>query len=165
MSKGEFSFDVVSRVDMQEVRNAVDQAQKELSNRYDFRGSKSEILFEKDEITLVGDDDFRLDQVRDIFFSKMVKRNVDPRSIDYAKAEPGSGGVLRQKVILKQGIPQDKAKELVKKIKDDKNLKVSAQVQGEEVRISSKSKDDLQKAIQFIKGLELDYATDFVNYR
>ena len=165
MAAKEFSFDVVSRVDMMEVRNAVDQAQRELANRYDFKGSKSEIRFEKDEITLVGDDEFRLDQLKDIFFSKMIKRGIDARQIDYDKIEHGSGISVHQKVILKTGIAQDKAKALIRLIKDDKSLKVNAQIQGEEVRITSKDKDDLQKAIAFIKKQDLDYPVDFVNYR
>ncbi len=160
----DFSFDIVSRVDMQEVRNAIDQATKEIANRYDFKGSKCEILFEKDDITLLADDDFKLNQVKDIVESKLLKRGVDIRQIDYGKAEPATGMSLRQKVLLKTGIAQEKAKPLIKQIKDA-NLKVQAQIQGEEVRVTGKSKDDLQKAIAFVKGLTLDFPVDFVNFR
>ena len=149
---------------MQEVRNAVDQAQKELANRYDFRGSKSEIRFEKDEITLVADDEFRMQQLKDILFSKLIKRGVDAKHIDYGKAEAGTGMTIRQKVEMKEGIPQDQAKSIIKQIKD-KGLKVHAQIQGEELRVSGKDKDELQKAIQFLKGLDLPVPLSFTNYR
>lgn len=164
MASQEFSFDIVSKVDMAEVKNAVNQAQKELENRYDFRGSAAKIEFDDKEISLTADDEFRMDQLKDIVFSKLIKRNVDARSIEYGKMEPGPGISVKQKVTFKQGITQDKAKSLVKVIKD-KGLKVNSQIQGDAVRVSSKSKDDLQKAIQFVKGIELDYPVDFINYR
>lgn len=147
-----------------EVKNAVDQAQRELANRYDFKGSKSEILEEKEGVTLIGDDEFKLGQVRDIVFSKLVKRGIDPRQVDWSKPEHGTGLTMRQKLELKTGIPQDQAKALIKQIRD-KGLKVQAQIQGEEVRVSAKNKDDLQKTIQFVKGLELAFPLNFVNYR
>ncbi|MFN3729805.1 MAG: YajQ family cyclic di-GMP-binding protein [Fimbriimonadaceae bacterium] len=165
MASKEFSFDIVSRVDLQEVKNAVDQAQRELANRYDFKGSKSEIRYEKDDFTLVADDEFKMEQLKDIVFSKLVKRGIDARQIDYGKMEPGAGLSVRMKVILKSGIPQDQAKALVKQIKDQKALKVNAQVQGDEVRVSGKDKDDLQKAIAFVKTLDLPYPVEFTNYR
>lgn len=164
MAASEFSFDIVSRVDQQEVRNAIDQAQKELMNRFDLKGTHSEIIFEKDEITLIGGDEGKLKQVRDIVFSKLVKRGIDPRQIDYTKEEPASGMTVKQKVEFKKGISQDKAKPLIKQIKD-KGIKVQAQIQGDEVRVSGKSKDDLQKAIQFVKTLDLEFAVDFINFR
>ncbi len=164
MAVPDFSFDIVSRADMMEVKNAIDQSQKELANRYDFRGSKSEILHEKDDITLVADDEFRMDQLKDIVFSKMLKRGIDARQIEWGKPEPATGLTIKMKLILKTGIEQDKAKALVKQIRD-KGLKVQPQIQGEEVRVSSKSKDDLQKAITFVKGLDLPYPVDFVNFR
>ena len=164
MAVPDFSFDIVSRADMMEVKNAIDQSQKELANRYDFRGSKSEILHEKDDITLVADDEFRMDQLKDIVFSKMLKRGIDARQIEWGKPEPSTGLTIKMKLILKTGIEQDKAKALVKQIRD-KGLKVQPQIQGEEVRVSSKSKDDLQKAITFVKGLDLPYPVDFVNFR
>lgn len=164
MAAPDFSFDVVSRADLMEVKNAIDQSQKELANRYDFRGGKSEILHEKDDITLIADDEFKMDQLKDIVFSKMLKRGIDARQIEWGKLEPATGLTVKMKLILKQGIEQEKAKALTKQIRD-KGLKVQAQIQGEEVRVSSKSKDDLQKAITFIKSLDLPYPVDFVNFR
>lgn len=160
----DFSFDLVSRADPMEVKNGIDQAQKELANRYDFKGGKSEILHEKDDITLVADDEFKMDQLKDIVISKLLKRGIDMRQIDWGKVEHGTGLTIRQKLLLKTGITQDQSKPLIKQIKD-KGLKVQAQIQGEEVRISAKSKDDLQKCIAFIKSLELSFPVDFVNYR
>jgi len=160
----DFSFDIVSRADMMEVKNAIDQSQKELANRYDFRGSKSEILHEKEDITLIADDEFRMDQLKDIVFSKMLKRGVDSRQIEWGKPEPATGLTIKMKLILKTGIEQEKAKALTKQIRD-KGLKVQAQIQGEEVRVSSKSKDDLQKAMAFVKSLDLPFPVAFVNFR
>lgn len=164
MATVDFSFDIVSRVDMQEVRNAIDQAEREMNNRFDFRGSKCEIQFEKSDITLVADDEFKLQQVKDILESKFIRRGIDIRHIEYGKLEPATGLSVRQKVVLKQGIAQDIAKPLIKQIKDS-GIKVQAQIQGDEIRVSSKSKDDLQKCITFVKGLDLSVPVDFVNYR
>lgn len=165
MAASEFSFDIVSRVDQMEVKNAIDQAQKELHNRYDLKGTKAEIVAEKDDIKVIGDDEFRLDQVKDIVFSKLIKRGIDSRQIEWGKVEPGAGISVHCKLTFKAGIAQDKAKELTKLIRDNKALKVNSQIQGEEVRVSSKSKDDLQKAMAFVKGLPLDYPVNFVNFR
>lgn len=165
MAATEFSFDIVSRADKMEVKNALDQAQRELDNRYDLKGTKCEIVTEKDETTLVADDEFRMDQLKDIVFSKMLKRGIDARQIEWGDLEPGAGISVRSKLKLKVGIPQDKAKALTKQIRDNKGLKVNSQIQGDEVRVSSKDKDELQKTIRFIKGLELDYPVDFVNMR
>lgn len=164
MAAVDFSFDIVSRADLMEVKNAIDQAQKELHNRYDLKGTKCAIEAEKDDITMIADDEFRMDQLKDIVFSKLIKRGIDARQIEYGKLEPGAGISVKCKLTFKQGIAQDKAKALIKQIKD-KGLKVNAQIQGEEVRVSSKSKDDLQKAITFVKGLDLDFPVNFVNYR
>jgi uncharacterized protein YajQ (UPF0234 family) len=164
MATPDFSFDVVSRADQMEVKNAIDQSQKELANRYDFRGSKAEIIHDKEGIVLVADDEFRMEQLKDIVFSKMLKRGIDARQIEWGKPEPATGLTIKMKLILKTGIEQEKAKALTKQIRD-KGLKVQAQIQGEEVRVSSKSKDDLQKAILFIKTLDLPYPVDFVNFR
>lgn len=164
MAGAEFSFDVVCRVDAQEVRNAVDQAKKELANRWDLKNTNTEIEFEKDQITLHAGDEGKLIQLKDILFSKLVRRGIDARQIDYGKIEPASGLTVKQQVLLKQGISQDQARALIKAIKDS-GLKVQAQIQGEEVRISGKSKDDLQKAIAKIKLLDLEFPAEFVNYR
>lgn len=164
MSTKEFSFDIVSKPDMQEVRNAVDQAQRELANRYDFKGSKCEITFEKDNFSILADDDFRLQQIKDILLSKFVKRDVDVRFIEYGTPEHASGMSLRVKVTIKEGMTQDHSKPLVKQIKD-KGLKVQAQIQGDAVRVTSKDKDELQKVIVFVKGLDLAIPVTFTNYR
>ncbi|MBX3111699.1 MAG: YajQ family cyclic di-GMP-binding protein [Fimbriimonadaceae bacterium] len=164
MATQEFSFDIVSKADMMEVKNAVSQAGKELDNRYDFRGSMASIELEKDEVHLVADDEFRMEQLREIVVSKLMKRGVEFKMIEMGKIEPGSGISVKQKLTFKNGIPQDQAKALVKQIKE-KGLKVNAQVQGADVRVSGKSKDDLQKTIQFVKGLDLPYSVDFVNMR
>jgi len=164
MAAAEFSFDIVSRADMMEVKNAIGQADKELSNRYDLKGTKCEIVQEKDDVSLIADDEFRMQQLQDIVFSKLLKRGIDARSFEWGKTEPGAGISVKCKLVFKQGIAQEKAKPLIKQIKD-KGLKVQAQIQGDEVRVSGKSKDDLQKAIQFVKSLELDFPVEFVNFR
>lgn len=164
MAAAEFSFDIVSRVDQMEVKNAIGQAEKDLANRYDLKGTKCEILAEKDDITLVADDEFRMDQLKEIVFSKLLKRGIDHRQFEWGKLEPGAGISVRCKLTFKAGIAQDKAKPLIKQIKD-KGLKVQAQIQGDEIRVSSKVKDDLQKTITFVKSLELDFPVDFVNFR
>lgn len=164
MASSEFSFDIVSRVDQMEVKNALDQAQRELQNRYDFKGTKAEIVEGKESTKLIADDEFRLDQLKDIVISKLVKRGIEIKQLDWGKIEPGAGISVHQELKFKSGIPQDKAKPLIKQIKD-KGLKVQAQIQGEEIRVSSKSKDDLQKTMQFVKGLDLDMVVDFVNFR
>lgn len=162
----DFSFDIVSKVDQMEVKNAMDQADKELMNRYDFKGTKAELIFDgKLDIVLVADDEFRMDQLKDIVFSKFLKRGIDSRQIEWGKIEPAGNITVRCKLELKQGISQDKAKALTKQIRDNKALKVNSQIQGEEVRVSSKSKDDLQKCMQFVKSLDLDYPVDFINFR
>lgn len=164
MAVQDFSFDIVSRADKMEVKNAVGQAEKELANRYDLKGTKCEIVHEKDDVSLIADDEFRMQQLQDIVFSKLIKRGIDARSIEWGKIEPGAGISVKCKLTLKQGIPQDKAKALIKQIRD-KGFKVQAQIQGEEVRVTSKSKDDLQKTITFVKGLDLEFPVDFVNMR
>ena len=164
MAAKEFSFDIVSKADMMEVKNAVDQAKRELANRYDFKGSKAEIQFEKDDITLVADDEFRLKQLTDILTSKMIKRGIELRQLEFGTVEPATGVSVRQKVTMKQGIAQEHAKPLIKQIKD-KGLKVQAQIQGDAVRVTGKDKDELQKAITFVKSLDLPVPVKFENYR
>ncbi|MBI5706196.1 MAG: YajQ family cyclic di-GMP-binding protein [Armatimonadetes bacterium] len=164
MAAKEFSFDIVSKADMMEVKNAVDQAQRELANRYDFRGTMASIELEKEEIALVADDEFRMGQLKDILISKLVKRGIDLRQLDYGKIEHGSGISIRQKVLLKQGISQDHARPLIKQIKD-KGFKVQAQIQGDAVRVSGKEKDELQKTMAFVRGLDLPVPVNFENYR
>jgi hypothetical protein len=164
MASKDFSFDIVSKADPMEVKNAVDQAQREIAHRYDFKGTMAEIRLEKDDITLVADDEFRMGQLKDVLISKMVKRGIDLRQLDYGKVEHGTGISIRQKVLLVQGITQDQARPLIKQIKD-KGFKVQAQIQGDAVRVLGKDKDELQKAMAFVKSLELPVPVSFENYR
>lgn len=164
MASGTFSFDIVSKVNQQEVRNAVDQAQKELMNRWDLKGTGTEIEFEKDQILLLGGDEMKLQQVRDILFSKLIKRGIDARQIEYGKEEHASGLTLKQDVKFKSGIEQETAKLISKAIRDS-GIKVTSQIQGDELRVQGKSKDDLQKAITLVKGMDLPLPVDFVNFR
>jgi uncharacterized protein YajQ (UPF0234 family) len=164
MAPKDFSFDVVSQVDMQEFRNAVDQAKRELGTRYDFKASKSEIILENDKLRLVADDEFKMQQLKDIVESRFIKRGVDLRQIDYGKLETGAKMTVLHNVTVKQGISQEHAKSLAKQLKD-RGLRVSAQIQGDQLRVSGKDKDELQKAIKFIESLPLEYPVEFVNYR
>jgi uncharacterized protein YajQ (UPF0234 family) len=159
------SFDIVSKVDMQEVDNAVNQAQKEMQQRYDFKGSKSEIKWEKKgEITIVGDDDGKLKSVIDILQNKLVKRGISLKSLDFGKVEDASGGMKRQVIKIQQGISTEKAKEIVKTIKESK-LKVQGQIQEDQVRVTGKKIDDLQEVIQLLKGKDLKIDLQFINMR
>jgi uncharacterized protein YajQ (UPF0234 family) len=160
----EFSFDIVSKTDMQEVSNAIQQAKKELSTRFDFKGSKSEIDLKADEIILVSDDDKKLKHVRDVLEDKLVKRKVALKALQYGKVEEASLGTVRQTAKVAQGIESEKAKAIVRTIKDAK-LKVQASIQGDQVRVVGKSKDDLQRAIQLVKTEDYGLPLQFVNYR
>lgn len=158
------SFDVVSEVDMQEVDNAVNQAIKEIGTRYDFRGSKSEISLEGDTIKLIGDDEYKLGAVVDVLKGKMVKRNVSIKNLEFGKVEAASGATVRQLVTIKKGISQENAKKVTKAIKDLK-IKVQASIQGDQVRVSGKDKDDLQAVIQMLKNLDVPVELQFTNFR
>ncbi len=158
------SFDIVSKVDMQEVDNAVNQARKEISQRYDFKGSKSEINLEKDGITVLGDDEYKLKAVIDILQSKLVKRGISLKSLEYGKVEQASGGMARQVIGIRQGIPTEKGKEINKIIKGTK-LKVQSQLQGDQIRVSGKKIDDLQEVIRILKEKDLGLDLQFVNMR
>lgn len=160
------SFDIVSRVDMQEVSNAVNQAAKEISQRFDFKGSKSSIALngDKGEITLISDDEYKLKSVVDILESKFVKRKVSLKSLNYGKIEPASGNTVRQVATLQQGISTEKAKELVKTIKNTK-LKVQSEIQKDQVRVKGKKIDELQSIIKMLKEKSFDYHMEFVNFR
>ncbi len=162
----EYSFDIVSRVDLQEVINSVHQATKEMSQRFDFKGSKSGIEFNKDkaEITLISDDEPKMKSVIDILQSKLVKRGVSLKSLQYGKMEEASGGTAKQIITLQQGIAQDKAKEIVKIIKDLK-MKVQAEIQKDQVRVRAKKIDDLQTVISIFKEKDLGIYMEFINYR
>lgn len=160
----EFSFDIVSKTDPQEVTNAVQQAKKEIQTRFDFKGSKSEINQGAEEITLISDDEQKLKSVRDILEDKMVKRKVSLKALDYQAVEQASLGTVRQRVKIIQGIETEKAKAIVKALKDAK-LKVQASIQGDQLRVTGRSKDDLQRAIQLVKERDFGVPLQFVNYR
>ena len=158
------SFDIVSKVDMQEIDNAVNQALKEIEQRYDFKGTHNEINLEKDAIVLLGADDYKLDAVVEVLKGKLVRRNVSPKCLDYGKKEPASGGAVRQRVGIVQGISKDKGKDIVKLVKGSK-LKVQAQMMEDQVRVTGKKIDDLQEVIQLLKGQDLGIELQFVNMR
>jgi len=162
----EHSFDIASKVDLQEVLNAVQQATKEISQRFDFKGSKSSIELNKDkhEITLVSDDELKLKTVVDILQTKLVKRGVSLKALQYGKVDAAAGSTVRQIVTLQQGIPIEKAKEIVKLIKDTK-MKVQAEIQKDQVRVKAKKIDDLQTLIALLREKDLGIHIDFLNYR
>jgi hypothetical protein len=160
----EASFDIVSKVDMQELTNAVRQAEKEIETRFDFKGSKSSIAIEKDELVVISDDEYKLKSVIDILQSKMVKRGVPIRNLEYGKIEPAALGTVRQRIRLKQGIDQDAAKKINTMIRDSK-LKVKSQIQGDQIRVSGKSRDDLQAVIRMLKAADVGVELQFTNYR
>ncbi len=162
----QFSFDIVSTVDFQEIDNAVNQAVKELGNRFDFKGSKSSIEFLKADkkIQLIADDELKLRNLQDILKTRMAARKVPAKALKFEPAEKAFEGTLRQDVNLAQGIPPEKAREIVRIIKDAR-LKVQAAIQGEEVRVSSKSKDELQAVIGALRNSSLDIPLQFTNYR
>ena len=160
----EFSFDVVSKSDMQDVANAVVQAQKELAQRFEFKGSKSSIELTAEELVLVSDDEGKLVSVKDILETKLVKRKVSLKALDYGKIEQAAGGTVRQKAKIVQGIEIEKAKAIVKTIKDAK-VKVQASIQSDQVRVVGRSKDDLQKAMTLIRETDYGIPLQFTNYR
>jgi len=162
----EHSFDVVSKVDLQEVLNAVQQAMKEISQRFDFKGSKSSIELNKDkhEITLVSDDEQKLKTVIDVLQTKLVKRGVSLKALNYGKIEQAANNTVRQIVTLQQGIPVEKAKEIVKIIKDTK-MKVQSEIQKDQVRVKAKKIDDLQLVMKLLKEKDLGIHIEFINYR
>lgn len=162
----QFSFDVVSEVNMQEMKNVVDQATKEIKQRFDFKDSKTDItLKEKEkELVVISDDDYKLNAVNEIIKAKCVKRGVSLKALTYGAIEQALGGTVRQVVKIQSGIAADKAKEITKSVKDSK-LKVQAQIQGEQLRIVSKSKDELQAAIAFLKQKDFGIDLQFTNYR
>ena len=165
-STSEFSFDVVSRVDLQEVDNAVNQAKKELATRFDFRGSKSSIEWNRDEkkLMLLADDELKLKNLKDILTTRFAIRKVQMKSLEWGKEEKAFDGMIRQELKLTMGIPGDKAKEIVRTIKE-MGLKVQASIQGEEVRVTSRSKDALQEVVQHLKAQPFSLPLQFTNYR
>ena len=158
------SFDIVCKVDMQEVTNALDQTRREVDTRYDLKGSRNEIKLEKTDILLTSADEMKLKAVVDILQSKLHKRGVPLKALTYGTVESAAGGTFRQKIGLQQGIPIEKAREIVRLIKDAK-LKVQASIQEDQVRVSGKSKDDLQKVMAMCREKDLGIALQFTNYR
>jgi cyclic-di-GMP-binding protein len=160
----ENSFDVACKVDMQEVANAINQAQREIETRYDLKGSKNEIAQEKMVLTLKSSDDMKLKAVLDIVQTKLHRRGVDLKALTISDPEAAAGGTLRQTITLQDGIPQEKAKEIVRLIKDTK-LKVQAQIQEDQVRVFGKNRDDLQAVIKLLREKDLGIEMQFTNYR
>lgn len=158
------SFDIVSKVDMQEVTNAIHQAQREIQQRFDFKNSKSSIELQDEKIILISDDDFKLRNVVDILEGKLVKRGVSLKALEYGKVQPAAGDTVRQEVSLIQGISQEKGKAINKVIKDSK-LKVTSSIQGDQIRVTSKSKDALQDVIALLRKEDFGIELQFVNYR
>lgn len=159
------SFDVVSKVDQQELDNALNQARKEIAGRFDFKNSRTEIEYDgKTAITVLSDDELKMKNVMDIIQSKAVKRGIEIKAFDFGKVEPATQNTVRQKITVKSGIPKEKSKALMEAIKGLK-LKVNAQYQDEQIRVSGKSRDDLQKVIAHLKGMDYELPLQFVNYR
>jgi len=161
----ENTFDIVSKIDLQEVSNAIQQALKEIHQRYDLKDSKSDIQMEGHEaLVLTSADDFKLKAVNDVFQSKLVKRGVPLKGLEYGKIEPAAGSTVRQRITLQQGIPTEKAREIVKTIKDTKK-KVQASIQGDLVRVSGKDRDTLQEIIALLRQKDFGIDMQFTNYR
>ena len=158
------SFDIVSKVDIQEARNAIDQAIKEIRQRFDLKDSHSEVTLEGNDIQLASANEYKLEAVKDILSQKLVKRGVSLKNLTYGKVEPATGQSVRQKISLQQGIPIEKAKEIVRLVKDSKK-KAQASIQGDTVRISSKDRDELQAIIALLRGKDLGLELQFTNYR
>ncbi len=158
------SFDIVSTVDLQEVKNALAQATKELQTRFDLKASGSSVELQGEEVLLVSSDEFKLKAVRDVLEGRLVKRNVPLKALSYGPVEQALGGTVRQRVSLQKGIPTEKAREIVKLVKGTK-LKVQAAIQGDQLRVSGKSKDDLQSVMQMLRGTDLGIDMQFTNRR
>ncbi len=158
------SFDIVSRIDLQEVANAVNVALKEIRNRFDFKNSRVDIVLEKDKMTLVAEDEFKIKALRAALEEKLVKRKIPLRALEYRRIEDGANRTVKQDVLFQAGIPIEKAREIVKLIKGEK-FKAQAAIQGDEVRISSAKIDVLQEVMAFLKGKDLGIHMQFMNYR
>ena len=158
------SFDIVSEVDRAEVTNAIHQTIKEVRQRFDFKGSSANVVLEKTELVLSAEDETKLRNMNDIFQQKLVRRGVPLKALSYGTVDPAAGGTVRQKVQIQQGIPQEKAKEVVRFIKDSK-AKVQASIQGDIVRVSGKDRDTLQSVIASLKSKDFGIDMQFSNYR
>jgi uncharacterized protein YajQ (UPF0234 family) len=161
------SFDVTSNVDLQEVDNAINQARKEVAQRYDFKGAKASIDFDQKEsrLVLVAEDEFKLNALWEIVQTRMVRRNVPVKNMTRGAAQPAASGTVRQEIALQQGIPTEKARDIVKFLKDAKLKKVQAAIQGDQLRVSSPSKDDLQEVMRLLREQDFGIALQFGNYR
>jgi len=164
MAKGENSFDVACKVEPQAVADAVHQTAREIQTRYDLKQTKSQVTLEKDAIVVLADNDYVLRQVLDVLQSKLHRRGVPLKALSYGKVEPASGGAVRQRIAIQQGIPMEKAKEIVRLVKETK-LRVQAQIMEDHVRVFGKNKDDLQAVIKLLREQDLDIETQFTNYR
>ncbi|HEX3369938.1 MAG TPA: YajQ family cyclic di-GMP-binding protein [Candidatus Cybelea sp.] len=160
----ESSFDVVSRVDQQELDNALNQTRKEIENRFDFKNSKTSIEYDGKKITLISDDELKMRNVVDVFGAKVVRRGIDLKAFEFGEVEPAAGSTVRQVLTPRSGISKDQSRALIAHIKDLK-LKVNAQYQDEQVRVSAKNKDDLQKVITSLRAMDFEAPLQFVNYR
>jgi uncharacterized protein YajQ (UPF0234 family) len=160
----ENSFDIACKIDMQEVTNAIDQARREITTRYDLKGGKNEITPEKMDIVLSSSDDMKLKAILDILQSKLHRRGIDLKALTIGDPEPAGGGLIRQKVTLQDGVPMEKAKEIVRMVKDSK-LRVQASIQEKQVRVTGKNRDDLQAVIAMLKAKDLGIALQLTNYR
>ena len=158
------SFDIVSEMNLEEVKNAIQIAEKEILNRYDFKGSKSEMSLDSGDLVLISDDDYKLEQLKDVLITKLIKRGVPTKNLDYQKVEHALGGTVRQRVKLKSGIDKDDAKKINNAIKESK-LKVKSQIQDDQIRVTGKSRDDLQAVMQLVRELELSVDAQFTNFR
>lgn len=158
------SFDIVSEMNLEEVKNAIQIAEKEILNRYDFKGSKSQMSLDNGDLVLISDDDYKLEQLKDVLVTKLIKRGVPTKNLDYQKVENALGGTVRQRVKLKSGIDKDDAKKINNAIKESK-LKVKSQIQDDQIRVTGKSRDDLQAVMQLVRELELSVDAQFTNFR
>jgi cyclic-di-GMP-binding protein len=164
MSSKQATFDIVSKIDEQEVKNAINQADREIKTRFDLKGTKSEIRLEPDAIVLLADDEIKLAAIDELLAQKLAKRSVPLEALEKGSIEPAAGGMVRMRIALQQGIPIEKAREMVKIVKNSK-LKVQAQVQEDQVRVMGKNKDDLQAVMRLLKEAKLGVHMQFVNYR
>lgn len=158
------SFDVVSKVDMQEVDNAVNQTKKEITQRFDFKGTKAVISVDGNDVKILAENDFRLKSIIDILQTRLIKRGISIKNLDYGKIEDASGSMVKQEIKIKQGIETELAKKMIKDIKGTK-LKVQTQIMDDQIRISSKNRDDLQGIISFIKEQDYNIDLQYINYR
>jgi cyclic-di-GMP-binding protein len=158
------SFDIVSKVDLQEVDNALNSVIKEMGQRYDFKGSKCSIERDKEEVTVLADDNYKLEQIHGMLKVHFTRRKIDAKSLDFGKSEAASGNSIRQKIKIKQGVDTDVAKLIVKEIKAQK-FKVQASIRSDEVRVEGKKLDDLQDVMAFLRNLDVDLPLQYINYR